>query len=444
MSVLVVELLDCGIIFGADRYFTHHESGRSFQRPGEKIFKWPREDILFGFAGVAEIGGLPIQAWLEDRRSEYASISGLSAIAMHLRDEVEKQRRIDEGDRDPEGLIIHLGGFEETLVGPLPQVWHVQNVQELGGTHGYKRFQKEFRAFDAFANETAAIPKEHIRAFLRAKANGFDPFWFHQGIDYFAFNALDLATKAALNYLSKGHPGYSHPRTLDEWKKRVAFSILMYGAYFQAYRDEGEQYVGGGVDVLSLPWPDSRQKEGSMPSVTDFFVLESTHESDLIPQSRVIASIETTTRGGTIFEIHSVVIAETMALIDQYRYPGVERLKELFRDMVPDELQFDIPLEQGLIFARAKAMEIMLERCDNDSERIRLSSVIKAKDWLKPCVTSPAFSLSVIPADTLKLIYDKTRFQSLRNIASEAGDIQKVIEEYRGKRLSIEYGLDRL
>jgi len=32
-------------------------------------------------------------------------------------------------------------------------------------------------------------------------------------------------------------------------------SILTYGAYFEAYRGVGEQYVGGGADVVSIPWP---------------------------------------------------------------------------------------------------------------------------------------------------------------------------------------------
>jgi hypothetical protein len=33
-------------------------------------------------------------------------------------------------------------------------------------------------------------------------------------------------------------------------------SVLMYGAYFQAYQKPYEQYVGGGVDTVSIPWPE--------------------------------------------------------------------------------------------------------------------------------------------------------------------------------------------
>ena len=34
-------------------------------------------------------------------------------------------------------------------------------------------------------------------------------------------------------------------------------SVLTYGAYFEAYKGPGEQYVGGGADVVSLAWPES-------------------------------------------------------------------------------------------------------------------------------------------------------------------------------------------
>jgi len=30
----------------------------------------------------------------------------------------------------------------------------------------------------------------------------------------------------------------------------------MYGAYFKAFRPEDQQFVGGGVDVVSIPWPE--------------------------------------------------------------------------------------------------------------------------------------------------------------------------------------------
>jgi hypothetical protein len=31
--------------------------------------------------------------------------------------------------------------------------------------------------------------------------------------------------------------------------------VLMYGALFEAFGVPGERYVGGGADVLSIPWP---------------------------------------------------------------------------------------------------------------------------------------------------------------------------------------------
>ena len=75
-----------------------------------------------------------------------------------------------------------------------------------------------------------------------------------------AFNILEKAVKLAYKGLCSVHPDsdFTLPRNIEDWEKQVRFSVLMYGAYFQAYKAEGEQFVGGGCDVISIPWPTSR------------------------------------------------------------------------------------------------------------------------------------------------------------------------------------------
>jgi hypothetical protein len=114
MSILIVEVLSEGLIFGADRNITStYGSGQTvqeYQRP--KVLKWPNDETLFGFVGAARINGLPIEIWL-DSIKDFISINSIELLAKELNDRVDKQRTIDEEDGPPEPLIIHLGKFEK-------------------------------------------------------------------------------------------------------------------------------------------------------------------------------------------------------------------------------------------------------------------------------------------------------------------------------------------
>ena len=46
------------------------------------------------------------------------------------------------------------------------------------------------------------------------------------------------------------------PESLQDWERHCRMWVLMYGAYFDAFGEPGQRYVGGGADVLSIPWPD--------------------------------------------------------------------------------------------------------------------------------------------------------------------------------------------
>ena len=66
MSILIAEVLSEGMIFCADRNITTEcTNGTTIQEKQQaKVLKWPTERHLFGFVGVAEIGGLPMHDWL--------------------------------------------------------------------------------------------------------------------------------------------------------------------------------------------------------------------------------------------------------------------------------------------------------------------------------------------------------------------------------------------
>jgi hypothetical protein len=70
-------------------------------------------------------------------------------------------------------------------------------------------------------------------------------------------NTIDGALRAAMAALIHHHPLRIHPwpNSLEEWSKHLRMSVLGYSAYFGAFYTSFEQYVGGGADVVAVPWP---------------------------------------------------------------------------------------------------------------------------------------------------------------------------------------------
>ncbi len=257
MSILVVEVLSEGLIFGADRNITstylNGSTSQKCKRP--KVLKWPNENYLFGFVGAAEIGGKPMHEWLATLTEEFKSKKSMNDIANDLNGKVQKQRIQDEKNSPTQPLIIHVGGFEKKDNFWVPQVWHIRNVHKLG-RFGYLDIRKEFSCDDQFWEHFKSVHPSEIRKVLKVRAKQFNPFWFHQGIDLLTFNVFEETIKLSFRLLCEKHPDHDIPTTLEEWSKHVRMQILMYGAYYEAFHSKNRQYVGGGVDILSLPWPD--------------------------------------------------------------------------------------------------------------------------------------------------------------------------------------------
>ncbi len=266
MSILVVQVLQEGIIFGADRNVTKtsvrtSRNGRTIsttygqcQRP--KVLRWPNNKALIGYAGAATIGKMSSDNWLYDFIGRNLSFNRFDELSRTLRNEVQSQRAIDEEDEEPEGLIIHLAGFEEREQRKVPVVWYITNCHGLDPIKGYASITKEFGPSEELwqAKYIEKSTPDTIREYLGQRAKEYEPFWFHQGFDLGVFNTLDWFLRQSFRVLIE-HKTREFPTTLTEWGKHLSMSILTYGAYFQSFYGPGEQYVGGGVDIVSLPWP---------------------------------------------------------------------------------------------------------------------------------------------------------------------------------------------
>ena len=267
MSILVVQPVAEGIIFGADRNITHKKicssanlqveiQGQS-QRP--KVLRWPNNRALLGFVGVASIGSQPMDEWLYNFIGRNYVFDNFQDLAILLKDEIQHQRTKDEGVNESEGLIIHLAGFERRDGFYVPVVWFIRNYEGMDETTGcYLNPRKEFAVSEELWHENyieGSTPAT-IRSYLKNRAECFNPFWFHQGYGLGIFNTLDAFIKGSFKLLIESRIGPSFPNSLKEWENHVKMSILTYSAYFQSFYAPFEQYVGGGADVVSLPWPD--------------------------------------------------------------------------------------------------------------------------------------------------------------------------------------------
>lgn len=268
MSILSVAVTSHGIVFAADRNVTHlsrHEGkgGQVVEVHGQtqrpKILRWPHRKALVGYVGAASIAGIPTDDWLYDFIGDNASFSGLETLSKELRAKVETQRRVDEGDHPPEGLIIHVAGFEELGGIQVPQVWYIRNPHSMANGE-YTDIRKEFLVSEEFLpNMQKVVPgirEREIRTKLTELEARFTPFWFHQGLDLLTFNTLDSVLTQTFGALSR-IPGSKHqlPQRLDDWERYARMAVLTHGAFFQVFKGPGEQMVGGGVDSLSIAWP---------------------------------------------------------------------------------------------------------------------------------------------------------------------------------------------
>jgi hypothetical protein len=76
----------------------------------------------------------------------------------------------------------------------------------------------------------------------------------HQSIELGVFNSLETGVKKAPKSLHKAGL-LTKPTSLGDWEQHARYWVLLFGAYFEAFYPPDQQYVGGGVDVVSIAWP---------------------------------------------------------------------------------------------------------------------------------------------------------------------------------------------
>lgn len=258
MSILIVHLVPEGILFAADRNITVTKQSGGYvlrgqtQRP--KVLKWPNREAIIGYVGEARVSGTPTNEWLYDFIGRNILFTDFDTLADALTVDLNAEMSAGgiRGD-----LTLHLGGFELVNGEWTPRIWFIHNTAGL--TAAGPILAQAFVRSEEIAQPVyfGAKTGNAIRSDVVAAVASGGLFSFRQGTDLAAFNAIDTGLRAAMQLIVQGHPLNIHPvpSTLDEWSKHLRMAVLGYGAYFAAFYAPYEQYVGGGADVVVVPWP---------------------------------------------------------------------------------------------------------------------------------------------------------------------------------------------
>jgi hypothetical protein len=263
----MVRIIPQGLIFAADRNITEteifSENGNTTikmfigQSKSSKVFKWPNNKAVIGYAGLGSIGNIGMEEWIFDFIGKNLDFKDFSFLANKLKDEVEDTLAPDFDRFGPEALVIHLGGFEERNGCKMPTVWFIRNSNSL--VKGmYKDIRKNFFCGDAFwelfPGFDSSSGNPALIKHIEYSTSQFVPVGFQQGIDLEVFNAVEGSIRLSYPKIEKTYPEFYIPQSVGDWEKYMKWTILTYGAFYEVFNSPGRQYVGGGVDSVFLPW----------------------------------------------------------------------------------------------------------------------------------------------------------------------------------------------
>ena len=264
MSILLSLYTKDGIVFAADRNLTLSEAGVQVVVEGykTKVLMWPNHRAIVGFVGLAELEHLEMDEWLRIFIAETRNFTTLTDVANLLIQRLnEAYSRLHVPTPKPP-LIIHLGGFEAISNVQTPMLHVVTNVPGLTDEGGYQPTREQFEASEQVRPQFESWPSpnkypKEVRQRLAEMEERDHFLWFNNGDKYAAFNVLKGALYAALAYVHHNlESSAPTTRSLFDWQAYAKIAVELHGLYYRHTLPGDQRYVGGGVDMCSIPWPE--------------------------------------------------------------------------------------------------------------------------------------------------------------------------------------------
>lgn len=269
MSILLSAYFPEGIVFAADKNLTMlnlqtHEQDIEVGI-GTKILSWPGQSAVVGYCGLGQLRGLFIDEWMRQFISSTREFKDIELLANQLRDLIQTDfnRDYPEGtDIKDEGLIVHLGGFKKINSFIIPVMYHIHNISGLSKDGAYlpaiRNFSIPSDELRKQADSAGVLNPDNYKSWIASvyqKPLGL--IWFNNGLCYEAFNIVKSGLWQTLNVLrnSKCIP-INTSQTLDDRKAYCKMAVELYGSFFMHHFPPRQRAVGGGVDVIAIPWPN--------------------------------------------------------------------------------------------------------------------------------------------------------------------------------------------
>lgn len=268
MSILLSGYYPEGIVFAADKNatITYRTSGkkRHVEPTATKVVSWPHRRAVVGFVGLGRLVGLGLDEWMRIFIAGNRDFEDIDYLAENLRCRIQEDFDQDysmEPDVTDAYLVIHLGGFRRKDNIAVPVMYHIFNHGPIDDKTG--KYPPAQRTFDLDEGVEVGFKKwphpedypERVRERLQRMIDECQYFWFNNGYNFVAFNVFKDAIWQALHIIQNAGFG---PKATG-LGARVAFckmAVEVFGSYFTHHYDPEDRLVGGGVDVVYVPWPE--------------------------------------------------------------------------------------------------------------------------------------------------------------------------------------------
>lgn len=268
MSILLSGYYPEGIVFAADKNATIIQRSdvgekRHVEPTSTKVLAWPYRKAVVGFIGIGELAGLKMDEWMRVFIANNRDFNDIDCLAQALKESIQTDfnRDYPKGtDVSKFHIVIHLGGFTQKQDVHVPVMYHIRNHSGINTKTG--EYPPASRTFSISDDIEANFKKwsnsedypTRIRNRLQRMVDERRFFWFNNGAKVGAFNLIKSVIWQALYKIQDAGLG----RSLTGLDARVAFckmAIEVFGSNFTHHYDPDERSVGGGVDVVFIPWP---------------------------------------------------------------------------------------------------------------------------------------------------------------------------------------------